>query len=315
MGSAYAPSTAKNFVYQVNQYVDFCSAHRLVLFPPMPLNVARFITVSSTKNITYATLMNKISAIKKFYYLCGYKLNMDDPAIQLLLAACKREYSSASKPKLPIEPGHLLLIKSILETQNPMHQLFFVALIIQYFGCLRKSNLLPPSVRGYSPFKHLSRADIIIFPDQIVLSLPWTKTLQHANDILTIPIVQVPGSILDPVSIYKDFVLQNPLPSPRMPAFSLFTGSKFVILTQQLYIELLKLYLERLHLPSHAYSSHSVRRGAATTMFQAKVPKKLLKMHGGWKSSCYERYIQPSSSDKVIPSKLMQKFINSRYAL
>ena len=156
VSDAYAVSTAQNFKYQVVQFCDFYAAHRLPVFPPDSLNIARFITMCTTRNVTFSTLANKAAAIKRFYHYYGYSVSLDDPALQLLLKACKREFSAAAKQKAPIEPGHILLIREILDFSNPLHNLFFVALVIQFFSCIRKSNLLPASFRAYSPHKHLS---------------------------------------------------------------------------------------------------------------------------------------------------------------
>ena len=310
--SAYADSTMSNFKYQVTEYFNFALSNGCQIFPPVPMNIARYLTSCSQKVTAYGTIQNKLSAVKKLYNLCGYKIDVSDPIIDLLIRACKRDMSSDSKPKAPIEPGHLILISHMLEPGNIHHKLFYNALLIQFFGCLRKSNLLPPSIRGFSVFKQLTRGDIHLVPGGLVLTLPWSKTLQNADDVMTIAIAQVQGSIIDPVSHYTNFITQFPMPA-KMPAFSLAAGGKVYVLTQNNYIDYLKHFLDRLGLPSSAYGSHSVRRGGTTTMFHSGVGHKLIKSHGGWKSNCYERYISVNNSDKLIPTTKMLHYINSRY--
>ena len=48
IGDAYVQSTMDNFRLQSCAFINFCNAHRLVIFPPQPLTVARFLTVAST---------------------------------------------------------------------------------------------------------------------------------------------------------------------------------------------------------------------------------------------------------------------------
>ena len=257
--------------------------------------------------------MNKLSAIKKMYNLCGHTLDVNSPLIDLLTKACRRDMSVNSKPKAPIEPGHLILMTHMMDMSDVNYRLFHCAIMVQFFSCIRKSNLLPPSVRGFSVHRHLTRGDVHILPDSIILTLPWSKTLQNADDIVTIAIAQVPQSIMDPVSVYKTFVSDFPMPL-NMPAFSLMHGSKLLVLTQTDYINLLKHFISRLGLPSESYSSHSVRRGGTTTMFNSQVSEKHIKSHGGWKSSCYQRYIAMNYKDKMVPTTKMLKYINSKYA-
>ena len=292
-------------------FIDFCENYGLTLFPPQPKNVARYLTVCADKPMVYATINNKLSAIGKFYRLCGHKLDTSHPDLDIFMQACKKQLSSTSKPKAPIEPGHLILIQAICDISIPDNRLFFVALIMQFFTCVRKSNLLPPSLNTFSTLKHFTRGDFHFTPGGITVTLPWTKTLQSRDDVITILVADCPDAVLNPVAIYRDFITDFPLYPPTLPAFALNDGSKLLVLTQKSYIDSLKTHVSALGLPPEAYSSHSVRRGSTTCMFQASVPNKLIKHHGTWKTNCYERYIQPSYSDKLIPTKKMVSHINS----
>ena len=84
----------------------------LQLYRPVPHNVARFITMYSDKVSSFNTVNNMVSSLKTFYKLSGFELNVQSPVIDLLLRSFRRTMSSQSKPKNPIEIGHLLLIKN-----------------------------------------------------------------------------------------------------------------------------------------------------------------------------------------------------------
>ena len=310
--SAYAESTAANFRRECVHFINFCKAHCLVIYPPDTMNVARYLTTCLDNITSHATLMNKLSALKKFYALSGFEIKSDHPILLMLTRASRRELSITARPKAPLEPGHIILIKHMLDGANPIHTMFYVALNIQFFTCIRKSNLLPPSVRAYSPFHHLSRGDLHFAPGALIVTLPWTKTIQGKEDILTLSIMDAPGSILDPVGEYRNFVQFFPVPSQTVPAFCI-VGSSVTVLTQQMYIDLLKHFLGRLGLPIDSFSSHSIRRGSATCMSQSGVDNKLIKFQGGWKSHCFERYIEVMHKDRIIPTKKMITYINKTY--
>ena len=302
-----------NFKRLCVSYVEFCAAHRLVIFPPDYQNIARYLTLVTTKVSAFGTMTNKLSGLSKFYNLSGHPINVHHPLIELLIKSCKREMSVSARPKAPLEPGHILLIAQILDNSDPYHRLFFVALVIQFFACLRKSNLLPPSLRAFSPFHHLTRGDIHQVPGALILTLPWAQNLQNNDDVITLPIADVPGALLNPVQTYLQFVGEFPLPSPRMPAFALIRAGKLLVLTQQNYINILKHYLTRLNIPAEAYSSHSVRRGGTTLLWRSGASQKQIKAHGGWSSQCYERYIDVSHADKLQSTHQMVSYINNYY--
>ena len=268
--------------------MDFYAYHRLPLYPPCPMNVARYLTVHSDIVKSYGTVNNTLSAIVKFYQLSGYNLDVTSPILDLLLKSCKRSMSYMSKPKSPIQIGHILLIKNIVDFSNPCESAFFTALVIQFFSAVRISNLLPTTVSSITSIKHIRRSDIVQSQDSLIITLPWSKTLQNADNVFTLPIAANPGSVLDPVLIYLQFVSNNPCHS-YYPAFTYVQGNVHHVMTQSVYIQYLKSFLGRIGVDPSSYSSHSVRRGSTSFQFEASVPINLIKHHGTWRSNAYQR--------------------------
>ena len=98
-----------------------------------------------------------------------------------------------------------------------------------------------------------------------------------------------------------------------MPAFSMYSNGQLCVLTQNIYSSLLKQFLAKLGIPTDNYSSHSVRRGSASFMFMSQVPTQLLKQHGTWKSEAFNRYIDVSYKQRLIPTQKMFTKINSLF--
>ena len=121
---AFAESTQKNFKSQCVTFIDFCNLHTLPVYPLDYTTVVRYLTVCSDKVTSYGTIINKLSALTKFYALSGYVLDHKHPSLDMLVRACKRQMSSDSKPKAALEPGHLLLIPQTLDAHNLAHTLF-----------------------------------------------------------------------------------------------------------------------------------------------------------------------------------------------
>ena len=306
---AYASSTTRNFMYQWSQFIEFCGKHKLQMYPPVPQNVARFLTMYSGKVNSFNTVNNMLSSIRTFYRLSGFSLNVESPEIDLFVRACKRTMSSDSKPKNPIEVGHLLLIRKCVNFQNPTECAFFTALLVQFFGCLRVSNLLPVSASDLSSNKFLRRKDITMSQGNLLLTLQWSKTLQNSDNIFVIPIAGCSGSILDPYSHYASFQLAFPVPISS-PSFSYCINGQLHVLTRYQYINYLKYFLERIGVDSHNFSSHSIRRGSASLMYQSQVPTHLIKLHGTWRSSAYQKYLEFTYEQKLTPTVKMHQRIN-----
>ena len=257
--SAYAESTCKVFLSYSMKYIEFCAAHKLQLYPLNIITVTRYLTHYCTKVGSFSTVSNVVSALKKFYALSGYFLDISNPLIDLLLKSAKRTLSSQSKPKSPIQISHILLIRNVVDFSNPTHRAFFVALVFQFFSCIRKSNLLPTSSK-FSSSKCIKRSDVIHKKGSLIIMLNWTKTLQCNEDVYSVCIAPSHTSVIDPVNLYLDFVSMFPVPS-CMPVFSYKSKGKFHVLTQSLYTSLLKSHLELIGVSSSSFSTHSVHRG------------------------------------------------------
>lgn len=309
---AYAQSTMNNFRSECLAYFNFAKAHRLQIFPPVYKNVARYLTVMAEKVTAIGTMTNKLSAISKMYALCDYNFDSNNPTVDLLIKSCRREMSTSSRPKAPLEPGHILRIANCVDFSVLTHRLFYIALVVQFFACLRKSNLLPTSTKNFSQSKHLTRGDFHFVPGAMILSLSWTKTIQNNQEIVTLPIADIPDAVINPVAVVKQLFTAFPLPS-KMPAFALPHHNKLIVLTQQVYGELLKLYLQKVGVNPDAFTTHSVRKGSASTMFHSGLSQQHIKMHGTWKSSCFERYITANHADRLLPSQKMVRYINTLF--
>ena len=138
--------------------------------------------------------------------------------------------------------------------------------------------------------------------------MSWTKTLQNSDDIFSVCIAPSNTHVIDPVKLYMDFIHMFPMP-PCMPAFSFKSQGKLSVLTQSHYSSLLKHHLELIGVPSASYSSHS----ASSLMHESGVDVHLLKHHGTWKSSAYQRYITYNHSQKMIPTQKMYSHINKLF--
>ena len=107
------------------------------------------------------------------------------------------------RPTLPVPSGTCVLSGKrtfssafISASQAALWYLFLLA----FFSYPRKSNLTAPSARAFDPSKHLTRHDMKFSRNGEVLRIRWSKTLQHREVILLIPLPLIPISDLCPVT-------------------------------------------------------------------------------------------------------------------
>ena len=312
IGQAYAESTSAAHRSKWVTFIDFLCAHKLQVIPPSYMNIARFLVFYTQRVEAYSSVQNMVSSIKKFYSIMDYHIDTSHPVLDLYLKSAKRTMSARSQPKAPIQLGHIMAIASTLDSKDPKMLAFFTALLIQFYACLRVSNLVPASATSLSSIRHLRRCDLVPTTDALVLTLPWTKTLQSKEDIFTIPIARMNDVPLDPVSAYEYFIRANPAP-PRYPAFTFKSAGQLSILTVSMYSELLRKAIIAIGLPPQAYTTHSVRRGSASLLFELRVPNRLIKNHGTWRSECYNRYIHVSHAQKLIPTKAILAYASQKF--
>ena len=117
----------------------------------------------------------------------------------MILRGIRREKGDQKRVKLPITPDLLLKIRTTLNLQNPQEALFWAACLVAFFGLLRKSNLLPPSVGAFHPDKHLSRNNLTRCHQGLTLSVSWSKTIQYKERKFMIPLPLLKDHPLCPV--------------------------------------------------------------------------------------------------------------------
>ena len=80
--------------------------------------------------------------------------------------------------------------------------MFYLAMLILFFSCMRVSNLVPSSTNTLKSIKYLKRADITFTTDAMILCLRWSKTLQNKDNLFMLPTADVKNCVLRPVQIY-----------------------------------------------------------------------------------------------------------------
>ena len=139
-----------------------------------------------------------------------------------------------------------------------------------------------PTTRIHDMVNQLSRQDIKIDGDIMIVLIKWSKTIQFGNRKLQIPVIADKQSIICPVRWLR--VMISKIPSQGH--CNLFSynrnGVAYPITYRDLTIQMRK-WLEMVGVTNtKLFSSHSLRRGGCTHAFENNVPENTIKILGDW---------------------------------
>ena len=86
-----------------------------------------------------------------------------------------------------------------------------------FFLILRKSIVIPESIKSFDSHKQLVRQDIQILDNMLIVNIKWSKTRQFGH-LRQVPIAAMPSCILCPVTAYKNMV-RKVAADPLDPAY------------------------------------------------------------------------------------------------
>lgn len=131
---------------------------------------------------------------------------------------------------LPITPSVLLNMREQLDLQSPLHAVLWCCFIFTLFLFARKSSMVPPKAQSFGPQKHLRRGDILECEAGLLVYIKWSKTIQHGERYLMIPISAKPSSPLCPLKAFQQMCQLMPA-GKSAPAFVIPRESGLTSLT------------------------------------------------------------------------------------
>jgi hypothetical protein len=303
--AALAQGTKNNLWTQIRAFISFCIYFHLQPIPVSYVNLSLYIACLSNSFKSPSTVMN---------YVCGVKtahdmLDAQFPSLKCYLFRMQmkgltKQMAHAPKRAGILTPDVLIKIRSKLRMHMSFHACIWSLFCIAFFSFARLSNLISRTTRLFDVTKHLTRSDIILTQDSLLLNFKWSKTLQDHSRLISIPLVRMPDSPLCPVAAYSTLLSLVDIPLNKS-AFSYLQKSKLTMLTAPRLVSTFRILLQAVGLQSSNYSGHSFRRSGATWAFRAGVRSESIKNQGDWRSFAYLNYIQITDDQKQLVSRQM----------
>ena len=237
------------------------------------------------QSLAPTTIRVYLSALRAWVIsLGGQEPQIWTPRVHLACRAISRNHP------LPIQAAPLTydLLSSIIHllSSSQDHLLIASALTLQFFACLRASELCTDLTNHIIP----RRADVSFNSSSSSLIMLYTvHSSKTAPQGFTVH-VGCSRTPICAVCIMRLYLTTFPAPSSD-PLFQ-FSSSQH--LTYNHYNRIIKHLVQAIGLDPSIYSSHSLRAGAATQAARAGLAPEAIKRLGRWKSQAYMLYMRPS---------------------
>lgn len=297
-GLALEESTRRSYDTHRRSYLEFCQTYK---FAPVPISMQQ-----AARYVAHLSLRLKPSSIPKYMNIIRIlhlEAGLPDPEVMQMhlvksvLTGFGKEKGLDVKKAAPISPQLLLLINSQLDLNSVDDVMFWAACLVGFFGFLRKSNLFPPTKKGFSPEKHLCRNSFRRVAGGFDIRILWSKTCQSHERVLVVPLINLPGHPLCPVTAVNVALARTTGAALDGPAFVRRCKKGWTPMLFKWFVDKLRGHLSS---TGHAldFSSHSLRRGGATWAARCGVQGEIIKILGDWRSQAYQEYLDIPVEDK-----------------
>ena len=198
-------------------------------------------------------------------------------------------------------------VYDLLDLRKDRDLSLWTSFLIAFYLMLRKSNVVPPSIKGFDRTRHLSRQNFVIKDNVVFVKIQWSKTNQFGKRHLVLPLLPIDGHPLCPVAPLKR-LLRRTSNNKVECIFKYKERGFWKCWTQGTWVKALRSLLSLLGYKGDKWSGHSFRRGGgATFAFACGLPGELIQLQGDWKSDTYKSYLDCSLQQKAKVAKTMKK--------
>ena len=267
----FAKTTAHGLRSKIEKYVKFCTEYGLYLFNADVLQVRRYLQYLTKSHGSIQSMKGYVSGARTLFELAGFEPPpWDDYLYQLMVRGITRDKGHVVKQAQPVTPKLLVDIYPYVEMRQTLDLVAWVGTLLGFYMFLRKMNLFPDTLDGFSPSIQLGRCNLYQIGDMFLVRVYHTKTIQYMERRLDIPILPNPDLRICPVYWLKHMLQQVP-GCPKDPVPGRLVGGKVVPLTYVQWTKVFRGWLAKAGYQDSLYSSHSLRRGAPVGLQPVKL--------------------------------------------
>lgn len=270
--------------------------------PAQPVHLCRYAAYLAA-DLAYTSIVQYLNGVR----LLHLERNLPNPLslnhkLACVLRGIRRVKGDRPKRKQPLTPALLADILSSLDLKRVDHSNIWAAILVAFFGLLRRSNVAPRSQSAFNPEKNLRRCDLVLRHDCLLVRVRWSKTIQFKQRELLLPLPRLRSHPLCPYQAVAHAFLLSPAAPPDGAAFVSSNVAPFGAVTADMIVSTIKSSLAKHGHDPTQFAGHSLRRGGATFAYQCGVDMDMIRQLGDWRSNAYTAYVLP------VPTKLVDSY-------
>lgn len=294
--TAIRPGTRANHLTALRLFIGFSVYHALEYHVPTVSHVCAFIHYMTLHYANPRTILNYTSGLTSVLRRLRVDVGpFNSIDVSDFLASIKTNIRYAPNKRMPVQHEMLesIVLRALSDPEGPT---VAFAYIIMFMTFLRQSNLAPRNKRAFDHTRHLTRRDVIVRHDAVIVAIKWSKT-QQGPTATSVAAPAKPGSLICPREAYYRMLTHAPTRQAHQPLFSFADGTP---LPTSYMNKAWDRIMKDIGCPHRAFTLHSLRRGAATEVYTAQAASiHQLQQHGQWASDAIYQYLpnDPSRSE------------------
>lgn len=238
------------------------------------------------------TVANHLSHLRTFFRKVNVSTQeLDAWRVKWAMNAINRDKTYVPRIKNPI-PASLLqrMVTLLPDTGNGL--IIKAAVLLMYHAALRQSEVLAQSSRTYDCRYNLSRDDVQIIGDTLLVYIKHAKNLQTVYQTKTVTLAASPNPSVCVVRAVRLMYNQLPTKSKEEPCF-MFPDTRRPVPIEHVRRKWTQ-HLQTHGISTSALSLHSLRKAAATEAHYQGCTELDIQRYGGWRSNSHRAYIATS---------------------
>jgi hypothetical protein len=311
---AIGQSTRQTYSSGVKSFINFVDKHGIrPAFPASVQTLCLWVTdlTSPPRPLTLGTCKVYLSAVVTRHTEMGFNSPLLDapPMLDRILTGIKRTAAQTAMPKLPITTAMLEEMRPHLRLQQRSDILLWAMMWTATAGLLRISEF---TVRNEADSARTLRTQQLTFYD----SEGRTYTLRQAakaGEEMRYAILHLEASKTDPFRTGADIVISASTALDALlsyathlsldsssPAVPLFHLPDRTAVTRSWLMKNVDRLLRLTGRNPRQYSSHSFRKGGATSLQSKGVEDSLIRRAGRWRSDAFYLYVRHTALDTLV---------------
>ena len=307
-----ANSTTRKYLGAFRRWKVWATSHKLVPIPARPHEVALYLQHLADESGSKSAVEEICHALAWVHSTAGLASPSSHPFVKATLEGLQR---SLAKPVVKKEPITLEMLEAMVSDAKNSGSLsdlrLVTACLLSFAGFLRFDELI-----------NLRPCDFTFNQDMLKIQIVRSKTdqLRQGNEVLlartnncTCPVAMLERYMQRTgMSLDDQRSLFRPIQSTKKGEHLRDAGK----ISYSCLRDLFRKKLADLGFPPDEFGLHSLRAGGATAAANAKVPDRMFKRHGRWKSeNAKDGYVKDDVKSRLEVSKSLGLYLDTLYSL